>query len=115
MAPRDVSEQSFFILTALTGGPLHGYAVIKEIAELSDERLRMSVGTLYGILDRLSARGVIEVDREEVVDSRLRRYYRLTDDGRSLLAQEAARQAANARIASERLARLRPGAAGLAG
>jgi DNA-binding PadR family transcriptional regulator len=110
-----MSEQSFFVLTALATGPRHGYAVLKEVAELSDERLRMSVGTLYGILDRLAARSAIEVDREEVVDSRLRRYYRLTDDGRRLLAQEVARQAANARIASERLASMRPGAAGLAG
>jgi DNA-binding PadR family transcriptional regulator len=83
--------------------------------ELSDARLRMSVGTLYGILDRLAARGAIEMEREEIVDSRLRRYYRLTDDGRRLLAQEAARQAANARVALDRLARLRPGAAGSAG
>jgi DNA-binding PadR family transcriptional regulator len=115
MAPRDMSEQSFFVLTALATGPRHGYAVIKEVAELSDERLRMSVGTLYGILDRLTARGAIEMEREEIVDSRLRRYYRLTDDGRRLLAQEAARQAANARVALDRLARLRPGAVGSAG
>lgn len=115
MAPRDVSEQSFFVLTALTNGPRHGYAVIKEVAELSDGRLRLSVGTLYGILDRLAARGAIEVEREEIVDSRLRRYYRLTDDGRRLLAQEAARQAANARVALDRLAQLRPGVAGTAG
>jgi PadR family transcriptional regulator, regulatory protein PadR len=115
MAPHDLSEQSFFVLTALTGGPRHGYAVLKDVAELSDARLRMSVGTLYGILDRLAARGAIEMEREEIVDSRMRRYYRLTDDGRRLLAQEAARQAANARVALDRLARLRPGAAGSAG
>jgi len=101
MTPHDLSEQSFFVLTALTGGPRHGYAVLKDVAELSDARLRMSVGTLYGILDRLAARGAIEMEREEIVDSRLRRYYRLTDDGRRLLAQEAARQAANARRPAE--------------
>jgi PadR family transcriptional regulator, regulatory protein PadR len=115
MPPRDLSEQSFFILMALTDSPLHGYAVVKEVAGLTEGRLRLSVGTLYGILDRLAAQGAIEVDREEVVDSRLRRYYRLTDDGRHLLSREATRQAANARIASERLSRLQPGVAGSAG
>lgn len=115
MSPRGLSEQSFFILTALTNGPLHGYAVVKEVAGLTEGRLRLSVGTLYGILDRLVAWGAIEVDREEVVDSRLRRYYRLGDDGRRLLSREAARQAANARIASERLSRFRPGVAGSTG
>jgi DNA-binding PadR family transcriptional regulator len=115
MPPRDLSEQSFFTLTALAAGPLHGYAVIKEVAELSEGRLRLSVGTLYGILDRLGAQGAIELDREEIVDSRLRRYYRLTDDGRRLLLEAVMRKAAAARVASERLAALRPGIAGSVG
>lgn len=114
MTPRELTDQSFFVLTALTDGPRHGYAMIKDVASLSEGRLRLSVGTLYGILDRLSGQESIEVDREEIVDSRLRRYYRLTDGGRVLLAQAAARKAADAAMASERLARLRPvtGAAG---
>jgi DNA-binding PadR family transcriptional regulator len=115
MVSRQISEQSFFVLAALTDGPRHGYAVIKEVEALSDGRLRLPVGTLYGILDRLAADGAIEVDREEIVDSRLRRYYRLAEPGRRLLASEVARQAANARLASERLARFRPSAAGSAG
>jgi len=109
-----MSDQSFFVLTALTEGPRHGYAMIKDVAELSGGRLRLSVGTLYGILDRLSGQAAIEVDREEIVDSRLRRYYRLTQTGRRLLSQVAARKAADAAVASERLTRLGPiaGAAG---
>lgn len=115
MTPRNLSEQSFFTLTALTAGPLHGYAVIKEIAQLSEGRLRLSVGTLYGILDRLESQGSIELHREEIVDSRLRRYYRLTDDGRRLLSEETMRKAAAARVASERLGAMRPRIAGSAG
>ncbi len=105
MASRSVSEQVFFVLTALASGPLHGYAILREVSTITEGRLLLRVGTLYGILDRLSGSGAIEVDREEVVDSRLRRYYRLTGDGQHLLTREAARQAANARIAT---ARLRP-------
>lgn len=104
-----VSEQTFFVLLALTHQPLHGYAIVAEAATLSNDRIALPVGTLYGILDRLAASGAIEVDREEVVDSRLRRYYRLTGDGRRLLESEVARQHANARIARRRLAtRIRP-------
>lgn len=114
MTKRTLSDHAYFTLAALTDGPRHGYALIKLVADLSEGRLRLPVGTLYGILDRLSAQGAIEVDHEEVVDSRLRRYYRLTDDGRHLLSEAAAEKAADARIATERLARLRPGIAGSA-
>ena len=53
-------------------------------------------GTLYGALDRLAAEGLLEADREEVVNGRLRRYYRLTDAGAAVLEQEAARLQHNA-------------------
>lgn len=104
MPHRVLSEQTFYVLTSLTAGPLHGYGMIAEVAALTDERIRLRVGTLYGIVDRLASIGAIELDREEIVDSRLRRYYRLTDEGRLLLAREIARQAANARVAERRLA-----------
>lgn len=98
-----LSEQSFFVLTALAAEPQHGYAILTEVAELSSGRVRMAVGTLYGIIDRLAGQGLIALDREEIVASRLRRYYRLTDDGHRTLQDEAARQAANAQIAQRRL------------
>ncbi len=58
---------------------------------------------MYGVLDRLRTDGLIEVDREEVVASRLRRYYRLTAAGQELLAAETRRQMNNARVATDRL------------
>jgi DNA-binding PadR family transcriptional regulator len=108
-----MSEQAFFVLSALAREPLHGYAILAEVAELSESRVRLRVGTLYGILDRLATDGSIELDHEEVVDSRLRRYYRLTTRGRHALTREAARQSANARMATARLAeRPRPASGG---
>lgn len=104
MASKWMTEQAFFVLTALVSGPLHGYSILKEVTELSQGRLRPRVGTLYGVLDRLAAEGAVELDREEVVSGRFRRYYRLTDTGRRLLTAEVARQAANARTAGQRLA-----------
>jgi DNA-binding PadR family transcriptional regulator len=65
--------------------------------------VQLRAGTLYTALDRLRAEGLIEVDREEIVDSRLRRYYRLTPNGRAELSAEAARLEANSRAALSRL------------
>ena len=81
----------YFVLTALRGGPLHGHAISKSIKELSGGRVQPSVGTLYGILERLNERGVIAVDREETVNGRNRRYFRITDEGQSLVEAEARR------------------------
>jgi DNA-binding PadR family transcriptional regulator len=100
-----LQEPTFLILAALAEGPKHGYGVIQEVAALSDGRVTLRPGTLYGALDRLGDQGLVSPDREEVVDGRLRRYYRLTDDGASVLAAEAERLATNARAAVERLGR----------
>ena len=95
--------QAFFILTALADGPRHGYGIVGEVADLSQGRVRLKIGSLYGVLDRLSAEGLIEPDREEAHDGRLRRYYRLTRDGRGALAAEAELRAASARVVWARL------------
>ncbi|GAB3942023.1 hypothetical protein GCM10027614_28340 [Micromonospora vulcania] len=71
-------EPTFLILTALAVEPMHGYGLISEVATLSDNRVSLRPGTLYGALDRLVDAGLVDVDREEVVDGRLRRYYRLS-------------------------------------
>jgi DNA-binding PadR family transcriptional regulator len=98
-------EATFLILTALAGGSRHGYAIMGDVEQISQRRVRLRAGTLYTALDRLRQEGLVTVDREEVVDSRLRRYYRLTLTGEQRLADEAARLQANARAA---LSRLRP-------
>lgn len=106
-----MTEQAFFVLTALVDQPRHGYGIVGEVADLSDGRVRLKVGTLYGVLDRLVADGLVDPDREEIANGRLRRYYRLAESGRAALAAEAARQEANARVAVKRLGAWRPGAA----
>lgn len=96
-------EPTFFILTALAERPLHGYGVIQEVMALSGDRVRLQAGTLYAALDRLTDEGLVALDREEVVDGRKRRYYRLTDDGVTRLAADVDRQRANASAAARRL------------
>lgn len=99
------TEQTFQILTALVDGPLHGYGIIQEVAHLSEGTTQLRVGTLYGALERLSGEGLLVLDREETVSGRLRRYYRLTDAGAQVLAEEADRLAQQAAVALDRLRR----------
>ncbi|MGC4847218.1 PadR family transcriptional regulator [Micromonospora sp. DT15] len=47
-------EPTYFILAALQDEPLHGYAIVKRAQELSDGRVRLTTGTLYAALDRLT-------------------------------------------------------------
>jgi DNA-binding PadR family transcriptional regulator len=100
-----MQEPTFFILTALAEEPLHGYGVMRAVSDLSGGRLALRAGTLYAALDRLTDDGLLTVDREEAVDGRLRRYYRLTDDGATALEGEVARLRANASLAASRLRR----------
>lgn len=110
-----MTGQAFFVLTALAGGPRHGYGIVGEVAELSGGRVQLKIGGLYGVLDRLAAEGLIEADREEAHDGRLRRYYRLTRDGRRTLAEEAEVHAAAVRVVRARLGLTGPAAAGAGG
>lgn len=104
-----MQEPTFLILTALAAGPQHGYGIMTDVAQISGDRVRLRAGTLYAALDRLLGEGLVVVDRQEIVDGRLRRYYKLTPSGAELLAGEAARMQANARIAVGRLRTLAGG------
>lgn len=99
-----VHESSYFILAALIGAPRHGYGIIQEARSLSGERVRLTAGTLYGALDRLTNEGLVVPDREETVAGRRRRYYRLTAAGADLLAGEAERRRTSAAVVEARLA-----------
>ena len=71
--------------------------------QISGGQVRLRPSTLYTALDRLRADELIGVDREEIVDGRLRRYYRLTPEGTRRLGAEAARLQAHATAALTRL------------
>ena len=86
-----MTGQAFFVLTALADGPRHGYGIVGEVAGLSQGRVKLKIGSLYGVLERLAAQGLIEPDREEA------------QDGRRALAEEAELRAATARVVRVRL------------
>ncbi len=103
MPKRTIQEATFLILTALAASSQHGYGIIADVSRISEGRVRLRAGTLYAALDRLRLDGWIAIDREEIVDSRLRRYYRLTAEGSIQLSAEATRIQSNATVALGRL------------
>jgi len=88
-----LSEATLFILLSLAPGPRHGYAIMKDVQMLSDDRIVLSTGTLYGALKRLLEQDWIErVDDPEPNDTeRERKAYALTQMGRRILKAEVER------------------------
>src|SRR5262245_31838005 len=103
MGERSMQEPTFLILTALAAGTQHGYGIMTDVEQISAGRVRLRAGTLYAALDRLQSDGLVAPDCEEVVGGRLRRYYRLTEHGASVLATEVERLRQRAEVASHRL------------
>ena len=93
---------AFQILLSLAGEDLHGYGIMRQVAEQTEGRMRIGPGTLYSSSQSLlEARLIEEVDQRE--DAKLgnerRRYYRLTSAGRKLARSEAERLADLLRVA----------------
>ena len=101
MAPRDrieaflpLTPPMLHTLVALADGDKHGYAIIKEIARRTDGSVRLSAGTLYALIRRAEADGlIVETDERPDIslDDERRRYYRLTALGRRVAAAEITR------------------------
>jgi len=103
-------EPTYFILLALHSEPLHGYAIASKAEQLSNGRVKLAAGTLYGALDRLVTEGHLTVDSEEKVNGRRRRYYRITESGQAATQAEALRMRQALDAATPLLGRLTGGA-----
>ena len=88
-----LSEAVFLILLSLSPGPKHGYAIMKDVQQLSDNRVQLSTGTLYGALKRLLKQEWVErVEEAQPIErGRQRKEYILTQSGMQVLGAEAAR------------------------
>lgn len=89
-----LSETTLYILVSLTQGPLHGYAIAKEVQALSKNRVILSVSTLYTTLKRLLEDGWIErvgEDPEPDEGGRPRKVYSLTERGEFIIGAEKKR------------------------
>ena len=81
----------FHVLVALADGATHGYAILKDVEEITSGAVRLSTGTLYGIIKRLLADGLIRERGATGKDDERRRSYELTAFGRDVARAEAAR------------------------
>jgi DNA-binding PadR family transcriptional regulator len=98
-----LTEPVLLILLSLAEQPRHGYSILKDVEEMSDGRVVLSTGTLYGALRRLLDEEWIERIEEEDT-SRGRQAYRLTSRGRKNLQLEVGRMKHLTRLASLRIA-----------
>ncbi len=96
---------TYHVLLVLAGTKLHGYGIIKEVADRTGGAMDLETGTLYAAIKRLRDEGLIHVaDAPAEVspaDSR-RRYYQLTALGRQVLEAESDRLAQLVRLAEEK-------------
>ena len=97
MATRDPSlylpltEAAFHVLVALADGPKHGYLIMKDVEERTGGGVRLSTGTLYGLIKRfLDDELIVEMAAEDDGSER-RRPYKLTPVGRQVAKAEALR------------------------
>jgi DNA-binding PadR family transcriptional regulator len=103
---KPLSEPVLLILMSLVNEPRHGYALIKDIETLSNGRVRLSTGTLYGALHRLlKDRWIARFKQED--KSREKQAYKLTPMGRRQLELELDRMKQLTRTATDRL-KIRP-------
>jgi len=92
----------FHILLALADGERHGYAIMQEVKQSTDDRIKMGPGTLYGTIKRLLKAGLVKETDERPdpdLDDERRRYYQLTGLGNRVLKAEAERLAALVELA----------------
>lgn len=76
------------VLGILAAGESYGYAILKQVAELSGGRLEWTEGLLYPLLHRLERLGQIEARWRTTPAGRRRKYYRITRRGRAELAEQ---------------------------
>ena len=76
------------VLGILTAGDSYGYAIIKRVGELSGGQIQWTDGMLYPVLHRLERLGHVEARWATAESGRRRRYYHITNDGRTRLATE---------------------------
>jgi len=89
-----LTEPTFYILLSLVPGKKHGYAIMKDVKDLSRERVKLSTSTLYTAVGRLLDQELIERlsgDEEDVSPGLPRKSYALTELGRRVLEAEMVR------------------------
>ena len=82
------------VLTILAEGESYGYAILKQVRELSGGELEWTDGMLYPLLHRLGRLGHVTTEWRTPPEGRRRRYYAITDEGRAALVEHQRQWAA---------------------
>jgi DNA-binding PadR family transcriptional regulator len=98
-----LSPATLHVLLALTGGDLHGYGIMLEVARQSGGQYKIGPGTLYDNIKKLTSLNLVEEAPPDTSESEPRRRYRLTNSGTSVLAAETERLTAVLRKARRAL------------
>ena len=98
-----LTEATFYILLSLTPSQKHGYAIMKDVEAISEGRLQLGTGTLYGALKRLLDKAWIERIEVDSPNQRERKAYQLTELGQRIVSAETRRVQSLAYLASLRL------------
>ena len=108
-SPVPLTPVEFHILLSLADGERHGYAILQDVAQRTDDQLRLRTGTLYTVIKRMLDSGWIdEVDSPADETDERRRYYGVTTTGREVLRAEAQRLESLVRFAHEKRVLGRP-------
>lgn len=85
----DLSTQEFMILASIIGTSKHGYAIAKDVEEISDGKIHLSAATLYQNLSRMLDSGLIERDNDkEIAPGERRKFYRASGAGERVLREQ---------------------------
>ncbi len=103
---RPLTHTVYHMLVAIESGTRHGYAIGKEVEELTEGRIVMGPGTLYGSLQRMEHQGLIAEapnPGDEGLHAQRRRYHQMTPLGSTALRVESDRLFRAVRLAQQRL------------
>ncbi len=91
-----LSPAALHIVLSLNRGERHGYAIMRDVEELSDGVMKLGPGTMYGTIKKLVSQGLIEqtdARPDPALDDQRRKYYRLTALGQAVCDSEIQRLA----------------------
>ena len=107
--PMPLTPVEFHILLSLAAGERHGYAILQDVSQRTDNQFGLRTGTLYTVIKRMLDGGWIEdTPSPETNDDERRRYYRLTAIGHGVMKAEAQRLQALVTLAQEKRVLARP-------
>ena len=112
---KSLGRTSRLILTVLARGPAHGYGVIRWVKDVSGGSEQLAVGSVYGSMDKLEGQGHIEYSHDEVEAGRTRRYFQITESGRTRLQREVRKLSSEVEAARDALNTSQAELGGIAG